>query len=179
MKLEHIFLLHGKGGSPEGSVLSLEQCLRPRSPQTVFHRPLLLHADGAVLAEDSLADLRRREIPPQSLVIGVSLGGLLAARLQETGREDLSVICVNSPTWVDAVRLERRLRNRVAFYSSHDEVIAGRTAEWPQLALAFDLPWLTHDTSEHARPLAELIWAYLEGKSVEEAIRELESSKGI
>jgi esterase/lipase len=31
-------------------------------------------------------------------VIGISLGGLLAAKLQEGGRRDLPVICISSPT---------------------------------------------------------------------------------
>jgi pimeloyl-ACP methyl ester carboxylesterase len=174
MKLEHIFLLHGKGGSPNGSALSIEQCLRVRCPETEFHRPQLLHADGAVLAEDSLRDLRQRQIPAGSTVIGISLGGLIAASLQETGREDLWVICMNAPTWADGVRVKRRMVQRIAFYSSRDEVIAGRTSDWPQLAMAFDLPWLTHDTSEHARPLSQLAWAFLQGGSVPQAIAEVE-----
>jgi pimeloyl-ACP methyl ester carboxylesterase len=174
MKLEHVFLLHGKGGSPNGSALSIEQCLRVRCPETEFHRPQLLHADGAVLAEDSLRDLRQRQIPAGSTVIGISLGGLIAASLQETGREDLWVICMNAPTWADGVRVKRRMVQRIAFYSSRDEGIAGRTSDWPQLAMAFDLPWLTHDTSEHARPLSQLAWAFLQGGSVPQAIAEVE-----
>jgi pimeloyl-ACP methyl ester carboxylesterase len=173
MTLEHIFLLHGKGGSPNGSAYAIEQCLRPLYPETAFHRPQLLHADGSVVAEDSLADLRRRDIPAGSIVIGISLGGLIAASLQETGREDLRVICMNAPTWADGVRVQRCMPDRIAFYSSHDEVIAGRTSDWPRLAMAFDLLWLTHDTSEHARPLSHLAWTFLQGGSVPEAIAQL------
>ncbi len=177
MSFDNILLLHGKGGSPEGSVKDIEALLRhhyPQKPASSFQRPRLLHADGEILAEQSLAELQKREIPKSTVVIGVSLGGLLAAKLQEQGREDLRVIGLNSPSWADAVRLERRMPERLVFYSSDDEVIAGRTAEWPRLAMAFDLPWLTHDTSAHAPELTPLIIAYLEGQSVAHAIQQVE-----
>ena len=177
MSFDNILLLHGKGGSPEGSVKDIESLLRryyPQKPVSSFQRPRLLHADGEILAEQSLADLQRREIPKSTVVIGVSLGGLLAAKLQEQGREDLRVICLNSPIWADAVQLERRMPERIAFYSSNDIVIAGRTLHWPRLATAFDLPWLTHDTSAHAPELAPLIIAYLEDRNIAYAIQQVE-----
>ncbi len=181
MSFDNILLLHGKGGSPEGSVKDIEALLRkhyPQKPVSSFQRPRLLHADGEILAEQSLDELQKRDIPNGTLVIGVSLGGLLAAKLQEQGREDLRVICLNSPTWADAVRLERRMQERIAFYSSNDNVIAGRTQHWPRLATAFDLPWLTHDTSVHAPELAPLILAYLEGRSIAHAIQQVEKRIG-
>ena len=177
MSFDNIFLLHGKGGSPEGSVKDIEALLRrhyPQKPVSSFQRPRLLHADGEILAERSLAELQKLDIPKSTVVIGVSLGGLLAAKLQEQGREDLRVICLNSPTWADAVRLERRMPERIAFYSSNDIVIAGRTLHWPRLATAFDLPWLTHDTSAHAPELAPLIIAYLEDRNIAYAIQQVE-----
>jgi alpha-beta hydrolase superfamily lysophospholipase len=94
-------------------------------------------------------------------VIGISLGGLVAAKLQESGRADLTVVCVSSPTWADAVHLEQRPKRRLSLYSSNDEVIAPRTAEWPKLAEAHDLPWLTHDTDRHKQELARRIADYL------------------
>jgi hypothetical protein len=68
------------------------------------------------------------------------------------------------------------MANRVAFYSSHDEVIAGRIAGWPQLAQAFDLPWLSHDTDAHKRELARLVFAYLDGDNLPVAIQEVEAA---
>jgi pimeloyl-ACP methyl ester carboxylesterase len=177
VSFDSILLLHGKGGSPEGSVKDIEVLLRahyPKKSASSFQRPRLLHADGEILTEQSLAELQTRDIPKSTVVIGISLGGLLAAKLQEQGREDLSVICLNSPTWADAVSLERRMPDRIAFYSSNDNVIAGRTQNWPRLATAFDLPWLTHDTSAHAPELAPLIIAYLEGHSIAHAIQQVE-----
>jgi pimeloyl-ACP methyl ester carboxylesterase len=167
-----IYLFHGKGGSPSGSVSVLEKQLRLNFSDSKFTRPLLLHHDPNVLAEDSLATLRELEIPQSAIVIGISLGGLIAARFQETDRADLKVICVSSPTWADGVRVERMMPRRAAFYSSNDEVIFGRTAEWPSLARAFDIPRLTHDTDQHAELLARGISAYLEGDDVNAALRE-------
>ena len=177
VSFDNIILLHGKGGSPEGSVKDLEALLPDhyrRMPASSFQRPALLHADGEIRAEQSLADLQTRDIPKNAVVIGISLGGLLAAKLQEQNRQDLRVICLNSPIWADAVQLERRMAERIAFYSSEDFVIAGRTQDWPRLATAYDLPWLTHDTSAHARELTPLIIAYLEGGSIARAIEQVE-----
>ena len=81
--------------------------------------------------------------------MGISLGGLIAAKVQEAGRPDLAVVCISSPTWADLVSLEQSVGNRTAIYSSADTVIAGRTSEWQRLARAYDVPWLTHNTDEH------------------------------
>jgi pimeloyl-ACP methyl ester carboxylesterase len=116
---------------------------------------------GEQAAERSVDFLRELLIEPGALLVGISLGGLVAAKLQETGREDLHVICISSPTSADGVELQRRLPHRLALYSSRDEVIAGRTSRWPVLAEAHDLPWLSHDTDTHKEALARLIVPYL------------------
>lgn len=141
--------------------MQLEKLLRPEFPRIRFHRPALLHGDPAVLAEDSLRALEHLGIPEEAMVIGISLGGLVAARLQETVRRDLQVIAISSPTWADGVTLAEKMPRRLALYSSRDAVIEGRTADWPRLAEARDLPWLTHDTDAHKQPLTEIIAGYL------------------
>jgi pimeloyl-ACP methyl ester carboxylesterase len=181
MEFRSIYLLHGKGGSPDGSVNQLQEELLHHfpadTPGQLFQRPKLLHSDPNVLAEESLADLAARNLPQSAIVIGISLGGLLAARLQEQGRNDLDVIAISSPTWADAVAVEKRMPNRVALYSSKDEVLGDRTQNWPQLAQAFDLPWLTHDTDRHKRELARLVFACLNGESLPLAIQEVEAKR--
>jgi hypothetical protein len=167
---DHVYLFHGKGGRPTGSVLQLEDLLRSQFETASFTRPRLLHGDPEVTAEESLEDLRHLGIPQGSAIIGISLGGLLAAKLQETSREDLHVVCISSPTWADDVALSRRMSNRLALYSSRDDVIQGRTGNWPQLAQACDLPWLTHDTDAHKKPLSQILQAFLLGKDVFAAI---------
>lgn len=170
MKFPTIYLLHGKGGSPDGSVLKLQEAMQsfPGSPfkTTNFERPLLAHTASNVTAEESFAHAERQYAPylkQDALVIGISMGGLIAAKLQETTRPDLSVIAISSPTGVDNLRLDKRMPNRVSFYNSADPVIAGRTATWPILAEAYDLVWLTHETDNHRYSLALFIRTYANG----------------
>lgn len=162
--LPAVYLLHGKGGSPAGTVALLQQTLERRWPGLEFVRLRLPHSDPTVPAEASVEYLLNADIPQGALLVGISLGGLVAAKLQERGRSDLQVIAISSPTWADEVELETRVTQRLAFYSSHDEVISGRVAEWPQLAsFARDLPWLDHDTDRHIKYLARIFDAFLEG----------------
>jgi len=170
-----VYLIHAKAGSPDGSSLHLEELLRPALPDAVFHRPLLPHADPSVAAEASLDALRDLALPPEARVIGISLGGLLAARLQESGRPDLHVVAISSPTWADNVYLAQKPKHRVAIYSSTDEVLGGsdpenpsanRTVDWPRLADAYDLRWLTHDTKAHKNRIAPLLLAWLQDKDI-------------
>jgi pimeloyl-ACP methyl ester carboxylesterase len=170
-----VYLLHGKGGWLGGSVLQLEGLLRPLFPELHYERPSLPHGreQGELPADASLAFLRELGIARGALAVGISMGGLVAAALQESGRDDLHVICISSPTWAEGVELTHRARNRIAIYSSRDNVIAGRTSDWPRLAEAYDLPWLTHDTDQHKQALARLIGAYIRGKSIEEEVKQL------
>lgn len=158
-----LYLLHGKSGLPTGSVARLEEVLAQHWPGLDYCRPLLPHHDPQAPAERSVEYLRGLPIPSRTLVVGLSLGGLVAAKFQEE-RPDLQVFAVNSPTWDGAVRLQRRMEHRIAIYSSQDEVIAGRTAAWPELAEAYDFAWLTHETTPHIKYLVRLIDWYLEGR---------------
>jgi hypothetical protein len=92
----------------------------------------------------------------------VSLGGLVAAKLQELERPDLHVICISSPTHADGTELHLKMEHRVALYSSADEVIFGRTDKWPDLAEAYDLSGLTHDTDQHMHMLMPILCGYME-----------------
>jgi pimeloyl-ACP methyl ester carboxylesterase len=160
-----VYLLHGKGGSPRGTVAKIEAVLSQHWPALEFVRPAMPHSDPAALAETSVDFLRSHEIPQNALVLGVSLGGVVAAKLQEVGRPDLQVIAISSPTWADGVRIETKVDRRLAFYSSTDEVIADRVAEWPKLtSYSRDLDWLTHDTDKHLKFIARLFDLYLEGR---------------
>jgi len=159
-----VLLLHGKGGSPEGSVLRMEQVLRRHWPALCFYRPLLPHSDQQSPAERSVEFMRSLEIPEQSLIIGISLGAVVAAGFQEKARPDVQCIAINGPTWADGLRLERWMENRVAIYSSRDEVIGPRTADWPKLAQAYEFAWLGHDIDPHLKYLVRLVDWYLEGR---------------
>lgn len=168
-----VYLFHGKGGSPSGTVSLLESAFADFFPGTRMVRPELPHHDPELAAEHSLPFIDELNIPRDSLIIGVSLGGIVAARVQETSRPDLHVISISSPTWADAVRLEKKMPNRLALYSSRDDVIAGRTADWPQLAEAHDLPWLTHQTDAHIPNLRQLVRACVRGDDLAETVARL------
>jgi pimeloyl-ACP methyl ester carboxylesterase len=168
-----IYLLHGKGGSPNGTVKKLAALLEPRWPSLSFMRPQMEHHDPQAPAEASVEQLRQMLLPLNALIVGISLGGTVAAGLQETGRNDLHVIAVSSPTWADGVVLRERPQRRVALYSSNDEVIAPRVADWPALAaISRDFPWLTHNTDQHFEPLVRLFDWYLEGTLAEKIQQE-------
>jgi hypothetical protein len=158
-----VYLLHGKGGWPGGSVLQLEDLLRKSFPKLRYQRPSLPHGreKGVQPAQRSVDFLRELVLEPGALVVGISPGGLVAAKLQESGREDPEVICISSPTRDSGVELQRRLPHRLALYSSETEAIAGRTSRWPDLAQAYDLPWLSHDTDAHKEALMQLIVPYV------------------
>lgn len=159
-----VYLLHGKGGSPTGTVAKLQEWLQQNWPELKYIRPALPHGDPNVPAESSVEFLHNMGVEMGSLVIGVSLGGLVAAKLHEDSRPDLHVICISSPTWADGVRLEKQAANRVALYSPEDEIIAGRIADWSQLAEAYELQWLTHDTDRHLGLVTRLIGFYIRGE---------------
>jgi pimeloyl-ACP methyl ester carboxylesterase len=159
-----VYLLHGKGGSPAGTVALLQQTFERHWPGLEYVRLGLPHAVPTVPAEASVEFLLDSVIPKGALVVGVSLGGLVAAKLQELGRSDLQVIAISSPTWADRVTLECRADQRLAFFSSGDTVISARVADWPKLgSFARDFPWLDHNTDRHLKYLARIFDAFLEG----------------
>jgi predicted esterase YcpF (UPF0227 family) len=159
-----VYLLHRKAGSPEGTVKRLQTVLEQHWPGLDFICPTLPHHDPNIPAEVSLKHLLQLQIPQDSLLFGISLGGLVAARLQEVGRQDLKVVAISSPTWADGVTLETKPERRLAFYSSKDNVIESRIANWPRLAsFSRDLEWLSHNTDQHLKYIARLFDWYLEG----------------
>lgn len=119
----------------------------------------LSNLNNGVLAETWL-------VPEGALVVGVGLGGLAAAMVQETKRPDLDVVCVSSPTSHGAIKLERRMQHRVALYSSQDPAIAGRVENWADLAEAHDTPYLMHGAHLHPYMLRKLILAHRDGRDL-------------
>ena len=171
MDFPAVYLLHGRGGSPDGSVKQLEIELVKCGARQNYMRPLMPHTDPSVAPSISVTHLRELGIPHGALIIGISLGGLVAAKLQEEERPDLHVICINSPTRAGDVVLKHQTIHRVSLYCSGDEVIAGRTEQWPQLAEAYDLPWLTHDTDPHKVTLAKILSEYIIRRCVPPELR--------
>lgn len=159
-----VWLLHGKGGSPAGTVKKIEDALELHWPGLEYVRPLLPHHEPTARAEKSVEFLLQQSVPRNALVLGVSLGGLVAARLQEFGREDLQVIAISAPTWADSVTLQTNAPRRMAFYSTQDTVISDRVAGWPMLAtFQRDFDWLTHATDQHLREIVRMVSWFIDG----------------
>jgi hypothetical protein len=159
-----VYLIRDKGESPDGPVTKLQAVLEQHWPGLNFIRPDIPFYDPKRPADVAVKELLRTPIPEGSLLVGVGLGGLVAARLQELGRQDLLVIAIGSPTWADEVTLESGAERRLAFYSSQDPIIGSRTANWPKLAsFSQDLDWLDQETDQHLKYIARLFDWYVEG----------------
>ncbi len=161
-----VYLIHGKGDSTECACeTSLCAGQGTALARIEFYSALTyLSYDARSPADVAVKELLRTPIPEGSLLIGVGLGGLVAARLQELGRQDLQVIAICSPTWADEVTLESGAERRLAFYSSQDPIIGPRIANWPKLAsFSQDLVWLDQETDQHLKYIARLFDWYVEG----------------
>jgi hypothetical protein len=134
-----------------------------------WHRRVMMlpQDDSLFLNMLSKADLAETWLVPEgALVVGVGVGGLVAAMVQETKRPDLDVVCVSSPTSHGVIKLERKMERRVALYSSEDPAIAGRVENWPNLAEAHDTPYLMHGAHLHPYILRKLILAHRGGRDL-------------
>ena len=159
-----VYLVHGKGETPDGPVKRIQAVLEQHWPGLNFIRPQLPFYDPRGPAGVAVKELLRIPIPRGSLLLGLGLGGLVAARLQELGRQDLQVIAISSPTRADELILESCAERRLAFYSPQDPIIRSRIAYWPQLAsFSRDLDWLDQKTDRHLKYIARLFDGYVEG----------------
>jgi pimeloyl-ACP methyl ester carboxylesterase len=74
------------------------------------------------------------KFPKGSMLVGISLGGLVAAKLLQDHRPDLTVVTLASPTHADGLLLTKRTTpNLYALYSHKDTVVAmiARAAQAP------------------------------------------------
>lgn len=175
-RFQNIYLFHDRGGSPDGAVLNLEAILQHAFYDVKFWRPDFPHRDLGVKAEESLdyAILQyRKEIIPNSLIVGIGLGGLIAAKLQELSPHlNLSVITLMSPMHAGVVSLEEKNKQRIAFYSKEDPE-ALYHSDWP-FAETFDLPMLRyHEINNCKYAICYLIVTYIQGKGLTEAVNNL------
>ncbi len=188
-RFANVYLFHGKGGSPDGAVLNLEAILQHAYYDVRFKRPCLPHRMPDVTAEESLDYVvlqYRNTMLPNSLIVGIGLGGLLAVRLQELSPHlDLSVFAINAPTSENEVKISSihplfaaapnlLQSNLVALYSSLDKEIKGRV-NWSDFTpWAFDMPMLRyHDTDLCKYAVCYLISRFMQGRDMTTEVNNL------
>jgi hypothetical protein len=168
--MEPIYLFHDQGEGPD-TLERFEDLLKNALPETKYIRPYLPHIHPGVSAEDSFARISSKfNFPEKSVIIGVGLGGLIAAKYQEN-RPDMRVIALASPTNAHGLSLKIKMDNRMAIYSSRDEKIKPYT-NWPEFShQAYEYtPLLFHDVESSRYMLSYLIKMYLVGGDVEKEI---------
>ena len=171
-----VYLFHDREGTPNGIVSDMESVLQKQIPGVQYLRPFLPHESSAATAAQSYHWLERSFLPfltQNSLIIGVGLGGLLAARLQESfPLKNMSVFAINSPLFEDEIGVTS-YQKRISLYSSLYKPIEGRCALWPQMATAYDVLWLQHGMDLAKYACCALIVAYMKQEDVLSTVREI------
>jgi hypothetical protein len=169
MRFSHITLLHGQDELPNGSVERLEALLRTSHPMVNYHRPLIPPHLSTKQALDWVERYFVYRMEPDSMLVGVNRGGLIAAAIQlKFPALRLSVAAINAPTDEDGVSAEL-WGHRLALYSSAYKPIVGHCDWFVAAPLAFDLPWLAKGI-ENYYPLAYLISAWARGAPMEKEV---------
>lgn len=180
-----IYLFHDQEGTTNGTVLTLELLLRRMYPELDYVRPMLIHQDSRIVPEEAYADIKRAiesiGILPGALIIGLGVGGLLAAKLLEDFPElNLTVIAISSPTRVGLFTLKPDLHeNLISLYSSQDDFIFEAT-NWPDYtSQSFDVLWLRdHRIEKHKYSITRVLESYLNGDDIHLAVRDVFPYKG-
>ena len=169
--IAHIFFLHGKGGSSNGTIRILRDAMLPclNDPPEIT----LLDFPSATAEEYYTAVLAvAAKFPAGSMLVGVSLGGLVAAKLLQDHRPDLTVLALASPTYADSLSLTKRITpNLYALYSHSDPVVGDRT-NWGDFTTGYaDVDWMAdHNLDPQKNRIALLLSDILELGDFEAAV---------
>jgi len=182
------YLFHDRGDTTNGLVEKLENIIiqtagKAGCDEPLFKRPSLpygFNEDGSAL--NSYRWLRTYILPElitNSVIFGIGLGGLLAAKLQEDFLSSgVSVVAFNSPLIEGTVGLNGTLvQKRVAVYSSNYYPISDRVTQWPGVAgQVYDVPWLQHGASLPKYAISHLIASYMKTENIASEIEALKSA---
>jgi pimeloyl-ACP methyl ester carboxylesterase len=138
-----VYIVHGQGQTPQGSIARLAGLLNTLGYETEC--PLFPHTDPRDTGLSSIDVLNTVLGSGPAFVVGLGLGGFVAAKLQET-RQNMTVIAVSAPDISGYITLGPPAGGRrvYMFSSIKDSVIRGKTARWAGQAEVYDLPKLDH-----------------------------------
>jgi hypothetical protein len=170
-RFSQITILHGKTDTPNGQVQRLESVLKAAYPMLEFSRPLIPNVPTKE-ALDWIAAQYIKRIKPNSLLVGLDRGGLLACAIQtKFPALRLSAVAINAPTADNGVSASICLSSysRMALYSSAYPPVKG-VCNWQTFSpLAFDCSWLAKGCDAYY-PLAYLISAFMGNKDMEKEV---------
>jgi hypothetical protein len=161
------YLLHDRGTPEDVEKLAGIMATKVGTVEGFFKRPRppYEYKENASALESYLwlRSYLLPEIPCNSVIFGIGLGGLLAAKVQEDfPAKGLSVVAVNAPTFEGIIGLSNLVSNRVALYSSVYAPVAAR-CEWDRYAgQAYDVSWLQHGIKNTKYGLAYLLASYMQ-----------------
>lgn len=161
----------------------LESVVTQKIPEVRFNKPGMPHVvSPTATADQSLQWLSKNFLPSllqNSLIVGIGLGGLLAAKLQEMlPQKKASVLAINAPLFDCNVSLSAvRLPDRVSLYSSLYEPIRDRCLLWPQVAEAYDVAWLQHHLTYAKFATGHLVAEYIKDEAIANDVAAISCTK--
>jgi hypothetical protein len=174
MRYSTVYLFHGRGSSSVGVMHTLSLILQRKVGGVTLIRPNdMPHARLETSPLEAYAELAPYVslIQPKSLIVGVELGGLLAAKLQQDQPDlELGVVAVSSPTHAEGLGLRHiQSPGLTALYSGLDPVM--KDMDWtPYAGNLIDVPWLRdHNVNRHKYSLADILKAVIEGHDSQRA----------
>jgi len=161
------YFLHDRGAPEDAERIADIMAKKVGVGSEFFKLPLPPYQfNESASALESYQWLRRDLLPEvmnDSVIFGIGLGGLLAARLQEDfPAKNISVVAINSPTTEGAISLANPMYGRIAIYSSACTPIKNY-CNWRQFTpQAYDLPWLVYGIKNTKFGLAYLLTSYMQ-----------------
>lgn len=170
-RFSQITILHGKDDNPNGQVQKLESIMKAAYPMIEFSRPLIPNLPPQE-ACDWIAAQYVKRLKPNSLLVGLERGGLIACAVQaKFPALKLSAVAVNAPTVEGNLHASTCANSysRMSLYSSAYPPIK-LSCQWHAYSpLSFDCSWLAKGCDAYY-PLAYLISAFMGNKDMEKEV---------
>ena len=167
----HIFFMHGMGGSSNGTIRLLRDAMLPclSDPPAIT---LLDFPSGTAREYYSAVLAVADQFPTGSMLVGVSLGGLVAARLLQDHRPDLTVVTLASPTHAEGLALTKRITPNLYALSSHNDPVLGDRTNWGDFTLDHaDVDWMADHSIDPQKSSVALVLAdFIEHENFMETI---------